>query len=79
MDAALLSGRGHFVDDLGTRPGTFQAAILRSPMPMRRSSGSTSRPWRPRRASPVPISPATSMEKLGDQRSEEKGAGIGHE
>lgn len=30
-DAALLTGRGRFVDDLGTRPGTLQAAILRSP------------------------------------------------
>ncbi len=30
-DAALLSGRGRFIDDLGTRPGTLHAAILRSP------------------------------------------------
>ena len=30
-DAALLTGRGHFIDDLGTRPGTLHAAILRSP------------------------------------------------
>ena len=30
-DAALLSGRGRYIDDLGTRPGTLQAAILRSP------------------------------------------------
>src|SRR6478609_3079927 len=30
-DAALLTGRGRFIDDLGTRPGTFHAAILRSP------------------------------------------------
>jgi 2-furoyl-CoA dehydrogenase large subunit len=30
-DAALLTGRGRFVDDLGTPPGTFHAAILRSP------------------------------------------------
>jgi 2-furoyl-CoA dehydrogenase large subunit len=30
-DAALLSGRGRFIDDLGERPGTFHAAILRSP------------------------------------------------
>ncbi|MDB5593064.1 MAG: molybdopterin-binding domain of aldehyde dehydrogenase family protein [Hyphomicrobiales bacterium] len=29
-DAALLSGRGRFVDDLGVRPGTLHAAILRS-------------------------------------------------
>ncbi|MGN6550531.1 MAG: xanthine dehydrogenase family protein molybdopterin-binding subunit, partial [Pararhizobium sp.] len=30
-DAPLLSGRGRFVDDLGTPPGTAEAAILRSP------------------------------------------------
>src|ERR1700682_5292483 len=30
-DAALLSGRGRFIDDLGARPGTLHAAILRSP------------------------------------------------
>ena len=30
-DAALLVGRGRFLDDLGTRPGTLHAAILRSP------------------------------------------------
>ena len=30
-DAALLAGRGRFIDDLGTRPGTLAAAILRSP------------------------------------------------
>lgn len=30
-DVALLTGRGRFVDDLGTRPGTLHAAILRSP------------------------------------------------
>jgi 2-furoyl-CoA dehydrogenase large subunit len=30
-DAALLTGRGHYIDDLGTRPGTLHAAILRSP------------------------------------------------
>src|SRR6185312_4951515 len=30
-DAALLTGRGRYLDDLGTRPGTFEAAILRSP------------------------------------------------
>lgn len=30
-DAALLSGRGQFIDDLGTKPGTLHAAILRSP------------------------------------------------
>lgn len=29
-DAALLTGRGRFIDDLGTRPGTLHAAILRS-------------------------------------------------
>jgi 2-furoyl-CoA dehydrogenase large subunit len=32
-DAALLTGRGHYLDDLGVRPGTLQAAILRSPHP----------------------------------------------
>src|ERR1700729_885454 len=30
-DAALLIGRGRFIDDLGVRPGTLHAAILRSP------------------------------------------------
>ncbi len=30
-DDALLRGRGSYADDLGTRPGTLQAAILRSP------------------------------------------------
>ncbi|MGH8800689.1 MAG: xanthine dehydrogenase family protein molybdopterin-binding subunit, partial [Casimicrobiaceae bacterium] len=30
-DAWLLTGRGAFADDLGTRPGTLHAAILRSP------------------------------------------------
>lgn len=30
-DAALLSGRGRFADDLGTPPGTLHAAILHSP------------------------------------------------
>ncbi|ACA15819.1 aldehyde oxidase and xanthine dehydrogenase molybdopterin binding [Methylobacterium sp. 4-46] len=30
-DAALLSGRGRYIDDLGHRPGTLHAAILRSP------------------------------------------------
>jgi 2-furoyl-CoA dehydrogenase large subunit len=30
-DAALLAGRGRFIDDLGTKPGTLHAAILRSP------------------------------------------------
>src|SRR3954462_12563592 len=30
-DAALLSGRGRFIDDLGVAPGTLHAAILRSP------------------------------------------------
>ncbi|MDB5962245.1 MAG: carbon monoxide dehydrogenase [Massilia sp.] len=30
-DAALLTGRGSFCDDLGVKPGTLHAAILRSP------------------------------------------------
>lgn len=30
-DAALLSGHGHYADDLGVKPGTLHAAILRSP------------------------------------------------
>ena len=30
-DAALLAGRGRYIDDLGVPPGTLQAAILRSP------------------------------------------------
>jgi 2-furoyl-CoA dehydrogenase large subunit len=32
-DAALLTGRGRYIDDLGVRPGTLHAAILRSPHP----------------------------------------------
>jgi len=32
-DAALLAGRGRYLDDLGVRPGTLEAAILRSPHP----------------------------------------------
>jgi 2-furoyl-CoA dehydrogenase large subunit len=30
-DAALLTGGGRFIDDLGVKPGTLHAAILRSP------------------------------------------------
>src|SRR5947207_1746272 len=30
-DAALLTGRGRYIDDLGVQPGTLHAAILRSP------------------------------------------------
>ena len=30
-DEALLTGRGRFADDLGVKPGTLHAAILRSP------------------------------------------------
>ena len=30
-DDALLRGRGQFIDDLGVKPGTLYAAILRSP------------------------------------------------
>jgi len=30
-DAALLTGKGRFIDDLAVRPGTLHAAILRSP------------------------------------------------
>jgi 2-furoyl-CoA dehydrogenase large subunit len=30
-DAALLTGRGRYLDDLGSPPGTLHAAILRSP------------------------------------------------
>ena len=30
-DAALLSGGGRYIDDLGIRPGTLHAAIVRSP------------------------------------------------
>src|SRR5262249_37526974 len=29
-DAALLTGRGRYIDDIGVRPGTLHAAILRS-------------------------------------------------
>lgn len=30
-DAALLTGRGRYIDDLGVKPGTLHAAFLRSP------------------------------------------------
>lgn len=30
-DAALLTGRGHYADDTGVKPGTLHAAVLRSP------------------------------------------------
>lgn len=30
-DTALVTGRGRFSDDLGERPGTAHAAVLRSP------------------------------------------------
>jgi 2-furoyl-CoA dehydrogenase large subunit len=30
-DAALLTGAGHFADDLGVRPGTLHAAFVRTP------------------------------------------------
>lgn len=30
-DAALLTGRGVYADDVGVKPGTLQAAVLRSP------------------------------------------------
>lgn len=32
-DDALLNGRGSFADDTGVRPGTLEAAVLRSPHP----------------------------------------------
>ena len=32
-DAALLTGRGRYLDDLGVPPGTLHAAVLRSPHP----------------------------------------------
>lgn len=32
-DDALLNGRGAFADDIGVRPGTLEAAVLRSPHP----------------------------------------------
>lgn len=31
-DAALLTGRGRFADDVGELPGTAHAAVLRSPL-----------------------------------------------
>lgn len=31
-DEALLTGRGAFVDDIGVKPGTLHAAIVRSPL-----------------------------------------------
>ena len=61
-DAALLTGRGRFIDDLGVRPGTLHAAILRSPHAHARDrSASTPKPRAPCRASrpssPAPTSP----------------------
>lgn len=38
-DDALLNGRGAYADDLGTRPGTLHAAVLRSPHPHARLLG----------------------------------------
>ncbi len=38
-DAALLTGRGRYADDLGVRPGTLHAAILRSPHAHARITG----------------------------------------
>lgn len=38
-DDALLNGRGSYADDLGTRPGTLHAAVLRSPHPHARLLG----------------------------------------
>jgi 2-furoyl-CoA dehydrogenase large subunit len=32
-DAALLTGRGRYIDDLPITPGTLHAAVLRSPHP----------------------------------------------
>jgi 2-furoyl-CoA dehydrogenase large subunit len=32
-DAALLTGRGRYIDDIAVPPGTLQAAVLRSPHP----------------------------------------------
>src|SRR3954447_11247866 len=32
-DAALLTGRGRYIDDLPVSPGTLHAAVLRSPYP----------------------------------------------
>ena len=58
-DAALLTGRGRFIDDLGVRTGTLHAAILRSPHAHARIKGYA--PRQPasllasRRYSPVPI------------------------
>ena len=32
-DAALLTGRGRYIDDIPVAPGTLHAAVLRSPHP----------------------------------------------
>ena len=32
-DAALLTGRGRYIDDMPVPPGTLHAAVLRSPHP----------------------------------------------
>ena len=32
-DAALLTGRGRYIDDIAVPPGTLHAAVLRSPHP----------------------------------------------
>src|SRR5215210_8967947 len=32
-DAALLTGRGRYIDDIAVSPGTLHAAVLRSPYP----------------------------------------------
>lgn len=38
-DAPLLSGRGAYADDVGAKPGTLQAAVLRSPHAHARLTG----------------------------------------
>jgi 2-furoyl-CoA dehydrogenase large subunit len=46
-DAALLTGSGRFIDDVGVKPGTLHAAILRSPHAharIRHINGAAARP-----------------------------------
>lgn len=43
-DAALLTGRGRYIDDIAVSPGTLHAAVLRSPHPHALIRSST---WKP--------------------------------
>ena len=67
-DAALLTGRGRFADDVGERPGTAHAAVLRSPHAHAEivsldAAANYTRPWQPR------LVPRLRREALGKPTS----------